>query len=137
MEHMTCGNSLSFQKWFIGNDIREILLNDEDIAEQIGTNVFPLIAPENTVGDFILYQRDGYSKQRDMHTNVVSDKCTVNLIAIADNYDNALRLASLIDNAVSGIHTNNNGERFICELADSSETFQDDKYLETLSYKIK
>ena len=40
-------NSLcSYQKWFIGNDIRAILLDDEEIVNQVGTDIYPLIAPE-------------------------------------------------------------------------------------------
>ena len=51
-------NSLgSYQKWFIGNDIRSILLDDEEIVNQVGTDIYPLIAPENTEGDFIIYMR--------------------------------------------------------------------------------
>lgn len=45
-------------KWKIGNDVRNILLEDPDITAMVGTKIFPLIAPENTVGDFLIYMRE-------------------------------------------------------------------------------
>ena len=61
---MPCFNSAlgSYQKWFIGNVVRSILVADEEVSEQVGNKVFPLVAPENTVGDFIVYSRQKYAK---------------------------------------------------------------------------
>lgn len=137
MQSITCGNQYAYHKWFIGNIIRAILLADDDIRAQVDENIYPLVAPENVKGDFIIYARDSYSKKKDMHTNIYQDECIVNLVAIADNYDNAIALASKIDNALTGTHISDEGERIIIELSDSTETFEDNKYLETLSFKIK
>ena len=53
---MGCFNSglQSYQKWTIGNDIRNMMLADEDIESQVKDKIFPIIAPENTNGDFII-----------------------------------------------------------------------------------
>ena len=126
----------SYQKWFIGNDIRAILLKDEDIVSQVGTNVFPIIAPEKTQGDFILYVRNKYNKSV-VKMGVYEDECEVAVVGISDNYDDAIALASKIDNALSGLHTLDNGVRIQITLADSTETFDDDKYIETLVFNIK
>lgn len=126
----------SYQKWFIGNDIRAILLNDEEIVNQVGNNIFPLIAPENTYGDFIIYLRQKYNKSM-VKMGVYQDECEVALVGISDNYDSAIALASKIDNALSGQHTLENGVKIQITLADSTETFDDDKYIETLVFNIK
>lgn len=126
----------SYQKWFIGNDIRTILLGDEEIVNQVNSNIFPLIAPENTVGDFVIYMRNKYNKTA-VKMGVYQDECEVAVIGISDNYDSAIALASKIDNALSGLHTLENGVRLQITLADSTETFDDDKYIETLVFNIK
>lgn len=125
----------SYQKWFIGNDIRAILLDNEDIINQVDTNIFPIIAPENTTGDFIVYSRTKYSKNA-VKMGVYQDECEVAVVGISDNYDDAISLASKIDNALSGMH-NLNGVKLQITLADSTETFEDDKYIETLVFTIK
>lgn len=125
----------SYQKWFIGNDIRTILLKDEDIVAKVDTNIFPLIAPENTKGDFIIYNRDKYSKSM-VKMGVYEDECEVAVIAVSENYDDAVSLASLIDNALSGKHLVNDVKISII-LSDSSETYDDGKYIETLVFKVK
>ena len=126
----------SYQKWFIGNDIRAILLNDEESVKHVGDNIYPIIASENTVGDFIVYVRNKYTKSA-VKMGVYQDECEVAVIGISDNYDSAIALASKIDNALSGLHTLENGVRIQITLSDSTETFDDDKYIETLVFTIK
>ena len=126
----------SYQKWFIGNDIRAFLLNDEEIVKQVGSNIFPLIAPETTEGDFIIYIRNKYNKST-VKMGVYQDECEVAVVGISDNYDSAIALASKIDNALSGQHTLEGGVRLQITLSDSTETFEDEKYIETLVFTIK
>lgn len=126
----------SYQKWFIGNDIRAILLKDDEVVNQVGTNIFPLIAPESTEGDFIIYMRNKYNKSA-VKMGVYQDECEVAVVGISDNYDSAISLASKIDNALSGQHTLENGVRLQITLSDSTEVFEDDKYIETLVFTIK
>lgn len=138
MNSDTCYNTGcgSYQKWKIGNDARSILLTNTGITAQVGTNIYPLVAPENVKGDFIIYQRDKYSKTA-TKMGVYEDECQLVVTAVADNYDNALNLAELIDNTLTGKHTNDNGVTITIDLADSTETFDDLKYIETLLFKIK
>lgn len=129
-----CLNSL--QKWEIGNEIRAILLADSGISEAISTNIFPLVAPEDTKGDFIIYQRDKYSKSWSK-MGVYDDECQLYVTAISDNYDNAINIAKLIDNALVGKQVDSKGNEFFIDLVDSTESFEDDKFIETLLLRIK
>ena len=134
---MICNTALnSYQKWFIGNDIREILLADSAVSIQVGSHVYPIVAAEDTKGDFIVYSRQKYSKDL-VKTGVYQDECEVAVVAISDNYDNAVALASKIDNALTGTKINDNGARIDITLVDSTETFDDNKYIETLLFRIK
>ena len=134
---MICNTALnSYQKWFIGNDIRDILLSDSGITEQVSAeHIYPLVAPENTKGDFIVYLRQKYSKDT-VKAGVYSDDCEVAVIGISDNYDNAIALASKIDNALTGTHRIGE-EKLDILLIDSTEVFEDNKYIETLVFRIK
>ena len=136
---MACYNTglQSYQKWFIGNDIRAILLADGAVSGQVGNHIYPCVAPENTLGDFIVYQRSKYSKES-VKMGVYSDDCEVAVVAISENYDNAIALASKIDNALTGNHVvGENNVRIKIELKDSTEVFEDNKYIETLLFEIK
>jgi hypothetical protein len=128
-----CG---SIQKWKVGEVVREILLLDEDIKGMVGQDIYPIIAPEGTLGAFILYRRDKYSKNY-TKTCVNSEECTLIVTAVADDYDTAIELAMLIDNALTGNHMTDDNKRFDMRLADSSEDFVDKKYVETLLFDIR
>lgn len=134
----TCINTQnqSYQKWAIGNDVREILLKNTELTNAIGNNIYPLVAPEGTDGDFILYQRDKYRKLPSQ-VGVYQDECNLSITVIADDYDNAIFLASQIDNTLTGKHTKDTGERITINLIDSTETFDENKYIETLLFEIK
>ena len=56
--------------------------------------------------------------------------------AIAD-YDKAIELASKIDLVLSGRHIIDSKCKLDITLADSTETFEDNKYIETLVFSIK
>lgn len=134
-----CYNKIlgSYQKWFVGNDARAIMLADQDIVSQVGQNIYPLVAAENTVGDFIIYSRLRYGK-KDVKMGVYEDDCSLAVVAVSDNYDNAIALASKIDNALTGQHiVGENNTKLTFQLEDSSEVFEDNKYIETLQFSIK
>ena len=135
---MTCFNTSlgSYQKWFIGNDVRSILLADEEVSKHVGDKIFPLVAPEKTIGDFIVYSRQKYAKDT-VKAGVYQDDCQVAVIGLSDNYDRAIALASKIDNALTGQHIIGDGVKINISLVDSTETFDDNKYIETLLFGIK
>ena len=134
---MICNTALnSYRKGFIGNDIRDILLADAAVSGQVGNHIYPIVAAENTVGDFIVYSRQEYSKNS-VKQGIYEDTCRVAVVAVSDNYDNAVGLADKIDLALTGSHINDEGVTIDITLADSTETFEDNKYIETLLFTIK
>lgn len=126
----------SFRKWYIGNDIRDILLADSGVTAQVGNHIYPIVAAEGTNGDFIVYIRQEYSKDS-AKQGVYQDTCKVAVVGISDNYDRAIALADKIDLALTGTHINDKGEKFEVTLADSTETYDDNKFIETLLFQIK
>lgn len=128
-------NFNSYQKWKVGNDLRAILLSDSGLTGMVGSNIYPLVAPEGVENEFIIYGREKYTKKM-AKDGVWEDECLVYFTAISDNYDKATDLASLIDNALVGRHTIND-HRITVYLYDSTETFEDNKYIETLIFTIE
>lgn len=124
-------------KWAVGNDIREILLQSSALTEQIGEDIYPIIAPEGTTGAFILYKRDKYNKSY-TKMGVYEEECQVLVTIVADDYDIAVYLAYLVDDALQGTHSNpETGCSLRIELINSTEGFDDNKYFEDLTYSIK
>lgn len=130
-----CCISSEFRKWSIGNDIRALLLANSAITEAVGSNIYPLIAPENTDGDFIIYQRDKYSKNW-VKAGIYEDECNVAVTIVSDNYDNSINLVSLVDKVLTGRHTTDDGYVFKMNILDSTEQFIDNKYTQTIMFGI-
>lgn len=114
-------------------EIRAILLDSEDITKLIGRKIFPVIADENTVGDFIIYQRDGY-KQDSTKFGISSQTPIVFVSAVSDDYGRSIDLASLIYDTLSGDFRNPDMH---IQLEDSTEDFIDNKFIQVLQFSIQ
>lgn len=125
----------SNQKWAVGNDVRRILITDPDIAVLVGEKIFPLIAPENIDGEFIVYQRNEYAKHS-TKMGVFEDVCELTLLAVSDNYDKSIEIISAIDNALTGVHLLAGGIKIQMNVTTSSEYF-DNKYVQKITFEIK
>lgn len=114
-------------------EIRAILLDSEDITKLIGRKIFPVIADENTNGDFIVYQRDGY-KQDSTKFGISSQAPIVFVSAVSDDYGRSIDLASLIYDTLSGDFRNPDMH---IQLEDSTEDFIDNKFIQVLQFSIQ
>ena len=127
----------SFQKWQIGSVAREMLLANPEIKAEVQEHIYPCIAPEGTLGNFIVYKREKYSKET-VHQGVYADDCKLSFTAISDNYDDSTKIAELIDNTLSGDHMiENNKVKVRFTLTDSTEGWEDQKYFQVLLFDIK
>ncbi|UBD64383.1 DUF3168 domain-containing protein [Bacteroides salyersiae] len=120
-------------KLAITTEVRGILLETEEITSLIGQKVFPVVAPMNTEGDFIIYQRDGY-KQEYTKMGVARQIPTVFVNAVSDDYERSLQLASLIYEALEGSFSNPN---MTIHLEDSTEDYSDGKYFQVLQFSVE
>lgn len=132
----SCRNGIC-PKWFVGNDVREILLDNPDIRMAVGDDIYPVVAPEGTEGLFILYQRDKYKKTYSK-MGLTEEECHLIITIVADDYDAAISVANLVDMTLTGSHENSEtGCSIDISLYDSTEGFDDNKYFETLTFSIK
>lgn len=120
-------------KFKITTRVRTALLASSEIVSMVGNQIFPIVAPKDTLGDFIIYQRDEYSKQY-TQMGISNQSCRVYVNAISDSYDRSQELAYQINESLEGIHTNLNMD---VKLVDSTEDFEDDKYIQVLLFDIQ
>lgn len=114
-------------------EIRSILLQNEEIKSIVGEKIFPIMAPEGTDGDFIVYQRDGL-KQEYTQMGVASQTAVIYVTAVSDSYVRNNSLASLIYDTLSGDYKDPDMR---IQLEDSTEDFIDKKFIQVLQFSIK
>lgn len=117
----------------ITTEVRTILLEKPEIVSLIEDKIFPVVAPEETEGDFITYQRDGY-KQVYTKMGIADQVPYVNVAAVSSDYDRSQELASLIYDTLSGEFSN--PDMYI-QLEDSTEDFIDNKFIQVLQFSIR
>lgn len=127
----------TISRFKITTPIREILLNNPKIVEMVGENIFPIVAPKDTAGDFIIYQRDGYTKAS-TKMGVYKQVPAVYINAISDNYDRSQDLAELIYSSLEGTFSNPSMK---ITLVDSTEEFakefESEKYIQVLLFEVE
>ncbi len=119
-------------KFGVTADIRRILLEDATITEYVGTKVFPIVAPKDTVGDFIFIQRDEYSKERSS-MGVATQRCKAFVAIISDDYDRSVTIAQAVNSLLEGEFLD---PSITLQLEDSTEDFEDGKFIQLLMFKI-
>lgn len=118
-------------KFAVGTTVRSRLLQDQAIVSIIDDRIYPVIVPKGTSGDFIVYVRDSYSKQRNGMGN--TEECGLYIVCGSKSYDTSVDLAEKVNAICEGF--NAPGIRRM-ELADSSEEFESDIYMQILLFNI-
>lgn len=118
--------------------IRERLLADEKIKELVDSRVYPVIAPEGTEGSYIVYVRDEYSIDR-TKTGIAFHNCIVFISCVSSSYDESQKIADAVFQALDGKYKINTKAQNInaIEMIDSTEDYDGDVYIQTLSFSIK
>ena len=120
-------------KFKVTSKIRTALLANKEITNMVGKRISAIIAKDGTEGDFIIYQRDEYSKKY-TKMGISEESCRVYVSAISTDYSRSQELAYLINEALEGIHTDSGMD---IRLIDSTEDFVDAKYIQVLLFDIK
>ena len=123
-------------KFRIGTVIRKILIDNEDVKQLVGDKIFPLVAPQSTEGDLIVYYRDEYSKDY-TKMGVYNDNCKVYVTIVSDSYDRSQEIAEAVNNALEGTFFLNTDNQIQVRLSDSTEDYADNKYIQDLLFEIQ
>lgn len=127
---VTIGALGAMPLWKAGIIIRSIL------KEQVpDIDIYPIVAPENTTGDFAIYRRDTYRRE-EVKQGIYENIATVTIVVVTDNYTSGTEWAEKIDKALSGVH-NYEDRKINISLYDSAETFADNKYQQIMTFEIR
>ena len=116
----------------VTNEIVALLEADERLAAITGKRFFPIDAPTDTPGDFIVYQRDGY-RQTDTKTGIATRTPVVLVTCVSDRYRTSQQMASLVFDILSGTFTNPYME---IRLEDSTEDRIGKKFIQVLQFSV-
>jgi hypothetical protein len=114
-------------KFKVTTEVRTILQDSLGIKTMVGDKIFPLVAPNGTEGDFIIYQRDGFKQA------VARQVPTIFVTAVSDNYTRSQELASLIYDALEGDFVD---PVMKIRMEDSTEDYESGKYFQVLQFSI-
>lgn len=120
-------------KLLVTTDIVAILKTVPQITDVIGDKIYPLMSPPGTTGDFILYKREKYDANWNK-MGKTSDKCEVYINVISDNYERCQRVAAAVQDVLEGSFSNPD---MTIRLLDSTEDYNDKKYVEILLFSIE
>ena len=121
---------LSTEKFTVGSYAREYLLNIKAISDLVGTRIYPGIAPEDTVGMFVTYERDSY-ELFNSKMGIYMQEANIAYEVVSDTYDEGQALAVLILENLQGRH----GDMKF-EVVDSAEYYKEKKYRQVILFKI-
>lgn len=119
--------------------VRALLLSRGEIQSLVGQKVFPVIAPDETEGDFITLTRVDYERDRSKQ-GIYSNVVVLEVAIVSDDYDRGVRLAEEVDNLleVDGLLAFDPASRLLSvALISSSEDYQEYKYIQILNYEIQ
>ena len=116
------------RKWKIGSWLRTKLID-------ITTNVFPVVAPENTKGDVIVYRRTNLERSQS-HIGYYQDTVYYDIVIISDSYDRSAEIGEKVDDALTGNFADEDGKRFVSNISGGYEDYQDGKYYNVITFKI-
>lgn len=114
-------------------EIRSLLIADDTLKSLVGGKIYPIVAPEQTEGDFIFYQRDGI-KESETKLGTSDMTAIVNIGVISESYERSQQISMAIYKCLEG---NYSGDIREIRLQDSTEDLVDKKYIQILQFTIK
>lgn len=121
----------------IGKAIFQILNSNSGLTASVGTNIFPLIATQDVTFPFIIYKRTAFVPSYTKDKYSVTDSVSIQIVIASEKYSESCEIADLINTQIVGISGYFSG-LFIdnIQLTDADEDYQQDTYIQTLTYQI-
>lgn len=109
-----------------------LLKKNEELVKRVNNRIYPLIAKENTLSPFIVFQRDSlqvnYCKD-----GVAEDLVTVSVTIVSSNYTDSVDIAELVRDS---LELKRLDKIKSIRIVSTSEDFVDDGYLQQLQFEF-
>lgn len=126
--------AVSEHKVKIAQVIRGLLLQNNDVATLIDDKIVPVIASEDTEGDFVTYKRFSYSQEFQTKMGLTSEKCQILLEVVSEDYDRALEIGYIISNYLVGDWKDPDMR---ISIEDSDEDYKDKKFYQIFLFNVE
>lgn len=121
----------------IGKVIKDILYQDEALNTLVKSQVFPMIAEENTTFPFIVYRRNSIRKASTK--DYVNDEiASVDVVVASDKYSQSVEIAERVRFVLE--RGEYEGENFSVDnisLSNASEQYMQNTYIQTLTFDVE
>jgi hypothetical protein len=121
------------KKFLAIQNVVAILSNSPEIQALVGDKIFPLVAPVDTHGDFIAYQRDGY-KREDSKMGVAVQRSIFLITVVSDTHERSLVIADAVYDALEGDHSEYNMR---IRMENYGEDYIDRKFIQVLQFYLE
>jgi len=115
-----------------GKTIFTILSTNAAIITLVGTKIFPLVVPEDTLLPCIVYERsfdNQYTKD-----GLASSDSTINITVISENYKKSIDISEAVFNALNMYR--GSGVRSLT-LVSGAEVYAEGAFLQNLTFAVK
>ena len=121
------------KKFLAIQNVVAILSNSPEIQTLVGDKIFPLVAPVDTHGDFIAYQRDGY-KREDSKMGVAVQRSIFLITVVSDTHERSLTIADAVYDALEGDHSEYDMR---IRMENYGEDYIDRKFIQVLQFYLE
>lgn len=112
--------------------IYKLLVANKDLVVIVKNRMYPIIANENTVFPFIVYQRDSIYTEytKDCRCN---DNINISINIAATTYNQSIEIAELVRTAIEGKRIDNINT---IRLISMNEDYLEDTYIQNLQFNV-
>lgn len=118
-------------KFYSMFDVRDLLEADEKLAEWVGDQIHPIIAPEGTVGDWIAYERGGIDTKSSKMQGFALFESFFFISVVSDNYRRSLDIAYRCYKVLEGHHPFGH-----VTMTGYAEDYLDQKFIQELKFSL-
>lgn len=112
--------------------IYKLLSANVELTSIVGNRMYPIIANEDTIFPFIIYQRDSVSAEytKDWRTN---DNINISINIASTTYNQSIDIAELVRTAIEGKRVDNINT---IRLTGCDEDFVENTYIQSLHFSV-
>lgn len=122
----------------LGKSIFKLLSASEELKTYVDKRIYPLIADNDTSFPFITYSRDSIYPSSSTKDGYHEDTCTFSILIVSLEYLKSLEIANICRGIFEKRKIESEGLILeYVELTSISEEYQDNSYIQNLSFQCK
>jgi hypothetical protein len=120
----------------LGKAIYTILSGNTAVRNVVGTKIYPLVIPAETLAPIICYERSATSDYtRDQLNGFVN---TVDITVISDDYTESINIAVAVNNALSNYKGTVQGVNVVdVRIENIAETYAENSFMQKLTFTVR